>query len=36
MVITQSTIQPLDGIYCWSLGLDAGGNVQFFFIILLV
>lgn len=29
MVITQSTIQSLDGIYCWSLDLDAGGNMQF-------
>lgn len=28
MVITQSTIQSLDGIYCWSLGLEAGGNMQ--------
>ena len=27
-VIMWSTIQSLGGIYYWSLGLDAGGNMQ--------
>jgi hypothetical protein len=29
MVIISSTIQSLDGIFHWSLGLGAGGNMQF-------